>query len=208
MNVCPRAWDAPPTVHWLNHDPELEDAINLLAAELGFQIVAYPSVEAFLERSTADTRDCILLNWQMLGANEVAAAEVLRARRDRMPIIGFVRGATVRMAVEGMQQGAFDFHAWPIEPLVLGASIARAVAKFEAERGLALQRACVERRLSSLTDREREVMEFATQGFSTRDIAERLGISPKTAEHHRARLLNKMQVANMTQLIVLVLRNR
>jgi len=208
VNVCPRAWDAPPTVHWLNHDPELEDAINLLAAELGFQIVAYSSVEAFLERSTADARDCILFNWLMPAANGDAAAELLRSRRDRMPIIGFVRGASVRMAVEGMQQGAFDFHAWPIEAQVLGASITRAVAKFEAERELAVQRACVERRLASLTDRESEVMEFATQGLSTRDIAARLGISPKTAEHHRARLLNKMQVANMTQLIVLVLRNR
>lgn len=208
MSVCPRAWDAPPTVHWLNDDPELEVAIHRLAAELGFHIVACSSAEAFLRQSSGDARDCILLNWRMRSAQSISAAGALSARPDHMPIIGFARDATVRMAVESMQQGAFDFHAWPIEPQTLGCSIGRAVAKFDADCNVAEQRACVKRRLASLTEREREVMEFALEGQATKFIAERLGISPKTVEHHRARLLNKMQVANMTQLIVLVLRNK
>ncbi len=207
MDVCPRAWDAPPTVHWLNHDVELEDAISQLATELGFLITAFPSVEAFLEQSAPESHSCIALNWRMRAADGTSAVESLGARRDRMPIIGFARDASVRMAVEAMQQGACDFHAWPIEPQVLGNSIARAVAKFDADRELAQHRACFERRLESLTDRERQVMQFAIQSCTTREIAERLGISPKTAEHHRTRLLKKMQVANMTQLIVLMLRH-
>lgn len=208
MNVIPRAWDALPTVHWLNHDLELEGAITQLAAELGFLIVAYDSVETFLRQTSAEARNCILLNWRMPAANGTCAALAMRGRLDHMPIIGFARDATVRMAVEGMQQGAFDFHAWPIEPQVLSCSIQRAAARHEAERELAEQRALVECRLKSLTGREREVMQFALQGRTTKDIAEQLGISPKTAEHHRARLLNKMQVSNMTQLIVLMLRNK
>lgn len=207
MDVCPRAWDAPPTVHWLNHDVEMEEAVRRLATELGFLIRAFSSVDSFLEQSTPDSHGCIALNWLMPAPHGTNAAELLRARRDQMPIIGIARDATVRLAVEGMRQGACDFHAWPIEAHVLKSSITRAIAKFEASRELSLRRASVEARLASLTVRERQVMQFAIQGCTTREIAAHLGIRPKTAEHHRTRLLNKMQVANMTQLIVLVLRH-
>lgn len=204
MEASGSGHDAPPTVHLLDDDVDLKQIAGHLATELGLRITSYVSVEALLAACPEESHGCLLISWPLRCA---AAHDRLLQSKRPIPMIAVSREPNVRQAVDAMQHGAFDFHAWPLEFEALGAAIRRAIDKSERMLQQTHLRRMIERRLESLTDREREVMDLAVQGRSTRGIAEALGISPKTAEHHRTRLLKKMQVSNVTQLIVILLRH-
>jgi FixJ family two-component response regulator len=128
----------------------------------------------------------------------------LTERGIELPIIFITAHGEIPAATAAMRAGAVDFIPKPFSPQYLLERIHEAIALDRAKRRSAASQQHVKSHIASLTDREREVMELLSKGYSTKVIAARLGISGKTVDNHRAKVLEKMSVDNAAQLAILV----
>ncbi len=117
------------------------------------------------------------------------------------PIIAFCEEPAPRQIVEAVLDGAVDYVAWPIEAEHLNAALARAIDKSEAAGNFKLREVMARSRLDRLTKREREVLDGVASGLSNRLIGEKLAISPRTVEIHRANMLNKLGAHHTSEAI-------
>ncbi|HET9628282.1 MAG TPA: LuxR C-terminal-related transcriptional regulator [Novosphingobium sp.] len=120
---------------------------------------------------------------------------------DWLPIIGFAEKAATRRIVEAVLQGAVDYLVWPFEETQLIESMALAESRAQSVSGARLREAIARSRVERLTRREREVLAGVAGGLSNRLIGEKLNISPRTVEIHRANMLNKMGATHTSEAI-------
>jgi RNA polymerase sigma factor (sigma-70 family) len=129
------------------------------------------------------------------------AAGLSGAPRDRIPVIIITGHGDVSMAVKAMKVGAVDFIEKPFDDEELLVSIRNALQHDEKQRALRAQRADIAARMAELTPREHEVMSMVTDGKSNKEIAAALGVSAKTVEVHRARVMDKMRADSLAELV-------
>ncbi len=141
----------------------------------------------------------------MPGMSGLELQEHLVRRQIHIPVIIITGHGDVPMAVRAMKAGAVDFIEKPFNDELLLESIRKALAADEKQRGLQSQRAGIASRLAHLTPREHEVMEMVTEGRSNKEIALDLGVSAKTVEAHRARVMEKMEAASLAELVRMVI---
>jgi len=191
-----------PRIYIVDDDAAVRDSLQLLLASAGHgQVVVYPSGLAFLAESKPLPGDCLLLDVQMPDIGGLELQNELRRRGTELAVIIMTGHADVPIAVRAMKAGAADFIEKPFSDgdlldAVGKALAAAAEASHEQERsGETL------RRLQTLTAREREVFEAMISGRPNKVIAHDLGISQRTVEIHRARVMNKMEAPNLSTLV-------
>ncbi|MGH7899151.1 MAG: response regulator transcription factor [Candidatus Binatia bacterium] len=190
-----------PTVYVVDDDPALCAACRSLIESVGLPVETYLTAKEFLERFDPERAGCLVLDIRMPDMTGIQLQRELNARKVTLPIIFTTAYADVPTAVRAMRKGAYDFVQKPIDSEILLERIHEAI---EADRNARDKRSQTQEsalRFAKLTTREREVMERMISGQTNKEIAYDLGLSPKTIEVHRARLMRKVQVNSLAQLV-------
>lgn len=185
----------------VDDDDAIRDSLSLLAHAEGFVTETFPSAEQFLDSFDRARSGCVVADIRMPG---MSGLEMLRALRDDgvdVPVIFITGHGDVPLAVSALKAGASDFFEKPFDDVQLLTSVRHALEREEARRGNLTAVAELRARVTSLTAREREVMDLIVDGHPNKVIAARLSISPRTVEIHRARVMDKMKAARLSDLI-------
>lgn len=199
----PRQW-----VYVVDDDEPMRDSLVWLLESQGFAVQSFPSAERFLEAYREDMCGCLVLDVRMPGMSGLELYERLSARRSALPVIFVTGHGDVPMAVSALKKGAVDFIEKPFNHKEMLLLVAQSLALDRTQREDRARAEAVQRRVASLTDREREVMELIVAGRMNRQIADDLGISVKTVEVHRARVMEKMAVGSVAELVQAALARR
>lgn len=195
----------PATVFIVDDDDAVRSSLRLLLKSVGLAAVAYPSARDFLAAWNPDQPSCLVLDVRMPGISGLELQEELNRRGAIVPVIFITGHGDIPMAVEAMQHGAFDFLQKPFRDQDLIDRIQKAIARDAANRAQLLEKDRVRARWESLTPREREVLALVTAGKANKVMAGDLGVSQRTVEIHRARVMEKMEAASLAQLVRMVL---
>lgn len=187
-------------VYVVDDDEALRDSVRWLLESTGYRIAAYSTAERFLAAYKPGCAACLVLDVRMPGLTGLELQQELNRRGETLPIIFITGHGTVPMAVNAVKSGAFHFLEKPFKDAQLLALIDEA-ANRDSPATAAPNPRCAAARLSTLTQREREVMDLVIQGLKNRQIADQLGISVKTVEAHRSRAMEKMEVSSVAELV-------
>jgi two-component system response regulator FixJ len=188
------------TVHIVDDNDAVRQSLLRLLQSAGFAAVGYPSASALLDAAPALSSGCILLDLQMPGMQELEAQVRLRELDIALPLVVMTGQGDVQTAVRAVKTGAADFIEKPFEDDRLLDALESALAR-SARRARARDVREAAERIASLTRREREVLEALVAGHSNKLIAHDLGISPRTVEVHRARMLERLGTASLAEAI-------
>ena len=195
-----------PRIFIVEDDADLRESLSWMLTKEGLEVDVFDSASSFLDQYDPATAGCVVLDVRMPGMSGIELQERLKEKGCTIPII-FVSGhADVPMAVRAMQHGAIDVLEKPFNRSVLLERIQRALDLDEKTRKSAGIRGEVDRRLAQLTPREREVMLEVIQGKTAKMIAWKWGVSARTIEKHRERVIKKMEVDSTAELILLTAR--
>jgi two-component system response regulator FixJ len=191
-------------VHVVDDDDAVRDSLQFLLHASGFVVSTYPRAEALLAVAGA-VAGCVLTDVRMPSMNGLDLQVRLNALGSRLPVIVMTGQAEIPVAVRAMKAGAVDFLVKPIDEGMLVAAVRRALELGRRSRQAQAASAAATARLAELTPREREVMDLLVAGLSNKAIAGELGASPRTVEVHRARVMEKLDVHSLPELVRLVL---
>jgi two-component system response regulator FixJ len=189
----------------VDDDEAVRDSLGLLLKAAGLASRCYESAEAFLEDFDAGEYGCLVLDIRMPGMGGLALQTVLQERNVNLPIVFITAHADVPMAVEAVRRGAVDFIQKPFDDEALVDKVTGALASSVRRHEEELERNEIRSRVSSLTAREHQVMTQVVQGKANKVIASDLGVSQRTVEIHRSRVMEKMQAGSLAQLVRMVL---
>lgn len=198
--------DAQPTVYLVDDDASVLKALRRLLSGAGWSVEAFRSPQEFLDRHRDDGPGCLVLDVAMPGLNGLELQEALDARGSLLPIIFLTGHGDIPMSVRAIKRGAVDFLTKPVDGEDLFAAIRVAFGKGQALREARAEMDGIERRLATLTLREREVLAHIVSGRLNKQIAADLGTVEKTIKVHRARVMEKMQVRSLAELVRLAER--
>jgi FixJ family two-component response regulator len=190
-----------PLVYVVDDDEAMRDSLRWLLESSGYRISAYSSAERFLAAYKTGFASCLVLDVRMRGITGLQLQQELIRRGETLPIIFITGHGDVPMAVNAVKSGAFHFLEKPFKDAQLLALIEQAAALGTTQTPERVPGRCAAARLSTLTQREREVMDLVIGGLKNRQIADQLGISVKTVEAHRARAMGKMDVGSVAELV-------
>jgi two-component system, LuxR family, response regulator FixJ len=183
----------------IDDDEAVLDSLEELLLAEGFAVEAFGSASVFLEDHPEILDACVVTDVRMPEMNGLELIEALRRRGALPPIIVITGHGDVPIAVRAMKLGARDFLEKPFDPDLLVAAIHESFAAAAPSPGGA--DAELARRLASLTPREHDVLEQLVLGRSNKVLGRELGISPRTVEIHRARVMEKMCAGSLSQLV-------
>jgi len=190
-----------PTVFVVDDDQEVRESIRWLIESVDLAVETFGSGQEFLDAYDPDKPGCVVLDVRMPQTSGLELQKKLLARGLEIPVIIVSAYGSVPVAVEAMKAGAVDFIEKPFSDQALLDRIHQAIAKDRDVRRGKAKRAEVAARVEELTSREREVMDLVVVGKATKRIAVDLGISPKTVESHRARIMHKMAADSLAELV-------
>lgn len=189
------------TVFLVDDDAAVCHALSVFLEASGYSVKVFSSAEAFLEATAGTAEGVLLLDQRMTGMSGLELQSELAGRGVDLPIIFITGHGDVRMSVKAVKAGAIDFLEKPFNNEQLLASIREAFALADGSkkhRGLIAE---LRERHASLTAREQEVMQHIVGGMSNRSLAERLGLSDRTIEVHRYRIMKKMGAKSLPDLV-------
>jgi FixJ family two-component response regulator len=190
-----------PTVFVVDDDQAMRNSLKWLIESVSMQVETYESANAFIQAYYPGRSGCLLLDVRMPGMSGLELQEYLRVNQIAIPVIIITGHGDVPMAVRAMKAGAVDFIEKPFNDELLLESIRHAMALDAKQRDMQSQRAEIATRLARLTPREHEVMVMVTNGRANKEIATSLGVSSKTVEAHRARVMEKMEADSLAELV-------
>jgi FixJ family two-component response regulator len=193
-----------PLITVVDDDAAARSSLRLLLKSLGLAAVAYESATDFLAAYDPEQPGCLLLDIRMPGMSGLELQQQLNLRGAITPIIFITGHGDVPMAVEAMQHGAFDFLQKPFRDQDLLDRVQKALARDRAIRDQLRGQESIQRRLESLTAREHDVLGLVAGGDPNKIIAHKLGISQRTVEIHRARVMEKMSAESVADLVHMV----
>ncbi|HEU4780756.1 MAG TPA: response regulator transcription factor [Steroidobacteraceae bacterium] len=193
------------TVMVVDDDAGVRNAMRSLLKSVGLNSLLFGSAQEFLDAYQPSQRGCLLLDIRMPGMSGLELQQKLNLRGAVIPVIFMTGHGDIPMAVEAMQHGAFDFLQKPFRDQDLLDRIQRAIAKDTELRKSLGEHARIRAHLDSLTPREREVLDLLTQGKQNKVIGLELGVSPRTIEIHRARVMEKMNAQSVAELVRMML---
>ena len=194
--------NVPDPIVWIVDDDEaMRSSLKWLIESVGMRVESHDSANAFLQSHYPGRFGCLLLDVRMPGMSGLELLDYLREQQMLPPTIIITGHGDVPMAVRAMKFGALDFIEKPFNDEVLLDAIRRALVAEEHRRDASAGVADIAARLSNLTPREHEVMQMVTEGMSNKEIANSLGVSAKTVEAHRARVMEKMQARSLAELV-------
>jgi two-component system response regulator FixJ len=193
------------TVFVVDDDEGVRNSLRFLLRSVGLQTQTLASATEFLDTYKPSQPGCLVLDVRMPGMSGLELQEQLNLRGAVIPVIFITGHGDIPMAVEAMQQGAFDFLQKPFRDQDLIERIQRALERDARARAALDQHAKIRERLDSLTPREREVLALMTRGKPNKIMAAELGVSQRTVEIHRARVMEKSGAASLAQLVRMVM---
>ena len=196
---------ADPVVWVVDDDEAMRSSLKWLIESVGMRVESFPSADAFLEKHYPGRFGCLLLDVRMPGMSGLELLDHLHRERMLPPTIIITGHGDVPMAVRAMKAGALEFIEKPFNDEVLLDAIRRAVMAEEERRISSGEAARIVDRIAQLTPRENEVMQMVANGKSNKEIANTLGVSAKTIEAHRARVMEKMQAGSLAELVRMVI---
>lgn len=196
------------TVFIVDDDAGVRDSVALMLGLVGYRTAVYASAEAFLAACRPDWAGCVVADLRLPGKSGIELQTELRTRGSTLPFVIITAHGDVPTARAAFQAQAIDFLEKPFDDAQLRGAIDTALTVEERRIERADELRDDARRLAKLTVREREVMEQATLGLHAKEIAANLGISPRTVEVHKTRLMAKLGVRNVAELVRLTLGQR
>jgi len=193
------------TVFIVDDDYEVRTALQLLMASVGLKTAVFESGLDYLDQFDPSQAGCLVLDVRMPGMSGLELQSVLSQKPLYPPIVMVTGHGDVPMAVRAVQAGALDFIEKPFSDQLLLDSVHRAIEKDAQQRGEASRLAEISQRLQRLTPRERQVMEHVVAGLRNKVIATELKVSLSTVEAHRARVMEKMEVKSLSELMRIML---
>ncbi|HEX5819698.1 MAG TPA: response regulator [Gemmatimonadales bacterium] len=181
-----------PAVWVVDDDADVRDALALLLGAHEHRVETCASGEELLERLTPSSRGCVLLDVRMPGLSGLEVQQELVRRGLAQPVIFLSGHGDIPMVVRVVRAGALDFLEKPVGERALLAAVGKALATEREQRRAAAQAGKQRALLASLSPREAEVADLLVQGLRNPEIAERLDLSQRTVEMHRARLLRRL----------------
>ena len=192
-----------PTVFIVDDDPAIRIAMQALMESVHLQHEIFGSADEFLEQFNDDRAGCLILDIRMPGLGGLELQELLVQRHSTLPIIFITGHGDVPMAVEAMQKGAVDFIQKPFRDQDLLDRIHHALKADRERRVEQRQHSEVAERVARLTNRDHEVFDLVVTGKANKVIAYELGVSQRTVEIHRARVMEKMEARSLADLVKL-----
>jgi two-component system response regulator FixJ len=197
------------TIALIEDDEAVLDSLRLLLEGHGMAVQCFDSAKGFLATGADFTPTCIVSDVRMPGMSGLDLQRELKARSCNVPVILITGHGDIAMAVSAMREGAFDFIEKPYDAEQLIASIEKARAADQKIRSRQNHKTALMARMAELSPRQREVMQLVAEGLSNKQIAQQLGISPRTVENYRAWVMERMGASNVAELVrkVLLVQN-
>lgn len=195
----------PATVHVVDDDEAVRSSLRLLLKSVGMPTLTYASAREFLDQWRDDQAGCLVLDVRMPGMSGIELQAELNQRGAIIPVIFISGHGDIPMAVEAIQHGAFDFLQKPFRDQELIDRVQRAIDSDAQNRRELAEQDTLRARYQSLTPREQEVLKLVTQGKANKVMAADLGVSQRTVEIHRARVMEKMGARSLAQLVRMML---
>ena len=193
------------TVFVVDDDEAVRASLRLLLKSVGLPATAYSSAQEFIASYDPKHPGCVVLDVRMPGMSGLELQQILNMRGATIPVIFITGHGDIPMAVEAMQHGAFDFLQKPFRDQDLLDRVQRALERDHRTRQELKEKDRIQDRLTSLTPREHEVLSLITRGKPNKVVAADLGVSQRTVEIHRARVMEKMGASSFAQLVRMVL---
>lgn len=190
-----------PTVFLVDDEASVLRALARLLRSAGLNTQAFRSPEEFLQHYDPHAPGCLVLDVAMPGLNGLDLQQALADKGTELPIIFLTGRGDIPMSVQAMKQGAVDFLTKPANDENLLAAIRAAIDKDRASRRAGVERSRIQQQLAMLTPREREVLHHIIAGKLNKQVAADLGIVEKTIKVHRARVMKKMNVRSLAELV-------
>ena len=191
----------------VDDDAAVLDSLQLYFARHQVTTSCFASAEVLIaDLDDSAQPECIVSDIRMPGMSGLDLLRHLKERRAASPLILITALADIEMAVSAVKNGAFDFIEKPFEESRLLASIRTAVALRRQQASDAAETEKLRSRFNILSTRQRQVMELAVVGMSNKEIAQRLDISPKTVENHRAWLMERMDAKSLAELVRIAMK--
>jgi FixJ family two-component response regulator len=189
------------TIFVVDDDASVRRGMSRLLKSAGWNAETYASADEFLARPAFPGYGCVLLDVRMPGMRGPELRDQLSARRINLPVVFLTGHGDVPTGVEAMKKGAVDFLLKPVDDRVLLQTIEVAIERHRVARAQAKTLDAIFERVARLTAREREVMECVIAGCLNKQIADKLGIAEKTIKVHRGRVMQKMEVNSVAELV-------
>ncbi len=190
-----------PLVQIVDDDGAVRAALQELLESVGIDAVSYASPRELLAADHEDRPGCLILDVRMPGGSGLDLQHRLRTARDAKPIIFLTGYGDIPMSVDAMKAGAIDFLTKPVRDQTLLDAVSLGIARDCEQRAQMRIIDCLLKRYTSLTPREREVMQLVSQGMLNKQVAHALSISEVTVKLHRGNMMRKMGVATLVELI-------
>ncbi|MGA2550090.1 MAG: response regulator [Burkholderiaceae bacterium] len=204
MPQIPYAIPVPPVVYVVDDDEAIRELVVEIARSLNSVARSYARATDFLESYRAEPIECLVVDIRM---PEMSGLEVQKALLDRglaIPMIFITGYGDVGTAVEAMRAGALDYIQKPFSPEDLATKIKAGLERSKARHLASLEQGTIDARFSLLTAKEREVALRVVAGKSSREIADEFGLSVRTIENHRARIMDKLHADSVVELVHLL----
>lgn len=193
-----------PIVYVIDDDDSARHSLEFLLDVAGIRVRSFPSADAFLKSSPPLAGACVVTDVRMPGTTGVELAQELKRRDAPAPVIVITGHADVPLAIQAMKAGAADFIEKPFDDEVMLAAIRSALEQREGDEAASAERQATRERMTTLSPREREVMEGLVAGKANKAIAFDLEISARTVEVYRANVMMKMQAKTLSELVRMV----
>lgn len=190
-------------IYLVDDDEAVRHALTLLLATSGYTARGFHSAESFLDTVDLSQAGVLLLDQRMTGMSGLELQNNLRIRGIDMPIIFITGHGDIPMSVIAMRSGAVTVLEKPFDSHRLIESLEEALASVRKQDGLRQLQMSIRNRFDTLSTREREVMKYVVQGLGNRAIGDRLNVSDRTIEVHRAKVMKKMQANTLPELVLM-----
>ncbi|MGD0960843.1 MAG: response regulator [Methylomonas sp.] len=192
-------------VYLVDDDEAIRDSLTSLIKSAGLNIKSFESAETFLKNYFPDQAGCLILDVRMPVMTGLELQDALAKSSISIPIIFISGNAEIPDSAKAFRAGAVDFLEKPFDGTVLIERIHEAFNKDFKDKKQRLEKNHIEKCFANLTSREKEVLQLIISNHSNKEAAKKLGVSHRTIEAHRARIMEKMQVENIAALVMLSL---
>jgi two-component system, LuxR family, response regulator FixJ len=190
-----------PRIYLIDDQEPVRHALGEMLSVFGFEVQTFESADHFLAFAPTAPSGCIVADVKMPGTDGIQLVGELGRRKLTLPVVLISGHADVPMAVAAIKSGAEDFIEKPVDDVKLIAAVNRALARTLVAEDIRRAQTELAQRIERLTPRETEIFDLVVQGYTSHAIGEKLAVSIRTVESHRAQIMEKMQAESVAVLV-------